>query len=75
MSADFACGYSAFYSSVIGEGYASEILSNDEKKTALNKIMLKATGKGDWKFPSVMLFKVAVFKIEVSALSCKKHRQ
>ncbi|WP_147613946.1 pyridoxamine 5'-phosphate oxidase family protein [Treponema pectinovorum] len=75
MTADSACGYSAFYSSIIGEGYASEILKIEEKKKALNKIMFKSTGNGDWNFPSIMLLKVAVFKIEVSSLSCKKHRQ
>lgn len=74
MTAETACGHSAFYSSAIGEGEISEITENDEKKKALNLIMFNATGKGDWNFPAIMLSKVGVFKIEVSEFTCKAHK-
>lgn len=70
-----ACSYSAYYSSVIGEGHVSEIQDNGQKKDALNCIMKKAAGKGDWDFPDIMLSHVGVFKIEASFLSCKSHRR
>ena len=73
LKADTACAHSAFYSSVIGEGNVSEITDNDDKKTALNLIMKQATGRGDWNYPSVMLNRVGVFKIDVTELSCKEH--
>lgn len=71
---EIACSYSAYYSSIIGEGEISEITDNSEKKKALNLIMFNATGKGDWNFPSIMMMKVGVFKIEVSSFSGKSHR-
>lgn len=74
MTAETACGHSAFYSSAIGEGEISEITENDEKKKGLNLIMFNATGKGDWNFPSIMLSKVGVFKIKVSEFTCKAHK-
>lgn len=72
---DIACSYSAYYSSVIGEGHVSEIKSNEHKKDALNSIMKKATGRDDWNFPAVMLSRVAVFKIESTMLTCKMHKR
>lgn len=73
-TAETACAHSAYYSSAIGEGEVSELTENDEKKKALNLIMLNETGKGDWNFPSIMLSKVGVFKIKVSEFTCKAHK-
>lgn len=75
MEGKEACDYSSFYSSVIGEGIVSVITDNDEKKHALNRIMKKVMGKDDWSFPSIMLSRVGVFKIEVTELSCKAHKE
>lgn len=68
-----ACDYSALYSCVMGEGKVSEIKIPDEKKTGLNLIMKKATGKENWTFPEIMLGRVGVFKIEVESFTCKIH--
>jgi len=46
---------------------------NDEVSLALNEIMFQNMGKKDWDFPEAMLNGVAVFKIEVTSLSCKEH--
>lgn len=70
-----ACDYSTYYSSIIGEGIVSEITDLEEKKYALNTLMKKTVKKGDWNFPSIMLARVGVFKIEVTEISCKAHRQ
>ena len=68
-----ACDHTASYQSIIGEGRASIIDDLEEKKVALNKIMLHNTGKGDWNFPEIMLKHTNVFKIEVENISCKIH--
>lgn len=68
-----ACNYSERYQSVIGTGLISFVEDKDEKIAALNEIMFQSTGKKDWDFPEPMLNGVAVFKIEVTSLSCKEH--
>lgn len=75
MPGEQACNYSAYYSSVIGEGNVSLLEDNEDKKAALNLIMKKATGKADWNFPSIMLTRVAVFKLEAKELTCKSHKK
>ena len=68
-----ACNYSERYQSVIGTGLILFVEDKDEKIAALNEIMFQSTGKKDWDFPEPMLNGVAVFKIEVTSLSCKEH--
>ena len=68
-----ACNYSERYQSVMGTGLISFVEDKDEKIAALNEIMFQSTGKKDWEFPEPMLNAVAVFKIEVTSLSCKEH--
>ena len=51
----------------------SFVKDNEEKALALNEIMFQNMGKKDWDFPEAMLNGVAVFKIEVTSLSCKEH--
>lgn len=68
-----ACNYSERYQSVMGTGLISFVEDKDEKIAALNEIMFQSTGKKDWDFPELMLNGVAVFKIEVTSLSCKEH--
>ena len=68
-----ACNYSERYQSVMGTGLISFVEDKDEKIAALNEIMFQSTGKKDWNFSEPMLNGVAVFKIEVTSLSCKEH--
>ena len=68
-----ACDHTAAFQSIIGEGTASIIDDLEEKKRALNKIMLHNTGKGDWNFPEMMLKNTYAFKIEVEDIACKIH--
>lgn len=68
-----ACNYSERYQSVMGTGLISFVEDKDEKIAALNEIMFQSTGKKDWDFLEPMLNGVAVFKIEVTSLSCKEH--
>ncbi len=68
-----ACDHTMCYQSIIGEGKASIIDDLEEKKMALNRIMLHNTGKDDWNFPEAMLRQTNVFRIEVENISCKIH--
>lgn len=69
-----ACEYSAYYSSVIGEGTVFEIEDLPEKKRALDLILEKTAGKSGWEYPPSALEKTGVFKICVTSLSCKANR-
>lgn len=57
----------------MGTGLISFVEENEEKAMALNEIMFQNMGKKDWDFLEEMLNRVAVFKVEVTSLSCKEH--
>lgn len=58
---------------VVGTGRVSVIEAPEEKRAALQAVMLHSTGKGGWDFPDAMLNAVCVFQLEVETLSCKEH--
>lgn len=68
-----ACAYSARYQSIIGNGTVEIIEDFAEKKHALMRIMQHNTGKPDWEFPDQRVHAVGIFKLTVTALSCKVH--
>lgn len=70
-TADKACGHSAAFQSVIGNGTAQIVTDSDEKIKGLSLLMQHETGRTDWDFPNAEA--VAVFKITVTHLSCKAH--
>lgn len=72
-TADVACEFSARFQSIIGNGIFSIVEDPAEKLEGLKLVMLHATGKKDWEFNPMMLKMVAVFKLEVTQLSCKEH--
>ena len=71
--ADMACGYSARFQSIIGNGIVSIVSEFEEKKRELSLLMEHNTGKREWNFDEKMLNAVAVFKLVVSKMSCKEH--
>jgi hypothetical protein len=71
--ADIACGYSARFQSLIGNGTMEIVDGNEEKLIGLNLIMEHNTGKGAWAFDEKMINAVTVFKLIVNELSCKDH--
>ena len=73
IEAEVACRNSARYRSVVGTGRVSVIEAPEEKRAALQAVMLHSTGKGGWDFPDAMLNAVCVFQLEVETLSCKEH--
>ena len=72
-TADTACNFSARFQSIIGTGRLSLVEDFHEKAKGLNRVMLRASGKSDWEFTEKMLHSVAIFKLEVTSLSCKEH--
>lgn len=72
--AEIACGYSARYQSIIGNGTVSMVSGITEKKHGLSLLMEHSVEKRDWLFDEKMLNSVAVFKLEVTKLSCKEHK-
>ncbi len=72
--ADIACGYSARFQSVIGNGIVSIVSGLEEKKLGLSLLMEHNTGKREWSFDEKMLNTVAVFKLVVTKMCCKEHQ-
>ena len=70
---DIACKCSARFQSVTGNGVVQMVTESEEKQHGLSLIMEHNTGKRDWIFEENMLRAVAVFKLEVTELSCKQH--
>ena len=73
-AADIACGYSARFQSIIGNGIVSIVSELEEKKLGLSLLMEHNTGKREWDFDEKMLNAVTVFKLVVSKMSCKEHQ-
>ena len=71
--ADTACGWSARFQSVIGNGLISIVSELEEKMRGLSLLMEHNAGKRDWSFDEKRVNAVAVFKLEVTSLSCKEH--
>lgn len=71
--ADLACGYSARFQSIIGNGVVSIVSEIEEKKLGLSLLMEHNTGKKNWNFDEKMVHAAAVFKLEVTKMSCKEH--
>ena len=68
-----ACSCSFLYQSVIGK-VKIEILSNlEEKKHGLTVLMRPYAPGKEWDFPSAMLERTAVFRLDVTEWSCKEH--
>ncbi|MEY8430204.1 pyridoxamine 5'-phosphate oxidase family protein [Lachnospiraceae bacterium 48-42] len=64
-----ACGYSAYFQSITGQGRVSIVNDMEEKRKGLCAVMKHETGKADWEFQEKMLDVVCVWKLEVSGLT------
>lgn len=71
--ADIACGHSARFESIVGNGVVSMVSETDEKRRGLSLLMDHNAGKRVWDFDEKMLTAVSVFKLTVTNLSCKVH--
>ncbi|MBQ5347031.1 MAG: pyridoxamine 5'-phosphate oxidase family protein [Ruminococcus sp.] len=66
-----ACGYSALFQSVTGNGKLTLVNGEEEKTKGLNCLMRQTTDKDDFEYPKQSLDSVAVFRLEVCKFSCK----
>lgn len=73
-TAEIACGHSARFQSIIGNGLVSLVSEPEEKKLGLSLVMEHNTGKRDWNFDEKMFDAVSVFKLVVTKMSCKEHQ-
>ena len=73
QGAEAACGYTAAFRSVIGEGPIRVVEDPSEKRRGLTAIMRQSTGRADWTFPDAAVDAVCVLRLEAEALSCKEH--
>lgn len=71
---DTACNYTARFQSIMGNGIVSMVSDIEEKKLGLSLLMEHNTGKRQWDFDEKMMKAVAVFKLEVTKMSCKEHQ-
>lgn len=69
-----ACGYTYRYQSIVGQGVVCLVDRPEEKRRGLEKIMEHYTQTRDWSFPDAALDEVAVFRLDITELSCKEHR-
>ncbi len=67
---DSACQYGSFYSSLIGQGCVSIVEETEEKKHALNLLMINQTGR-TFEFTDKMVQAVAVIKMELNVYTVK----
>lgn len=68
-----ACGHSAYFQSIIGQGRVSIVENTAEKKKGLWAVMKQETGRSEWEFQEKMLEAVCVWKLEVSELTGKEN--
>ena len=73
-ASDIACGCSAYFQSIIGNGTMHIVSDDEEKELGLSRIMEHNTGKREWAFDEKRVNAVAVFKLEVTKMSCKEHQ-
>lgn len=71
---DVACGYSARFQSIIGNGIVSIVTDQEERLHGLSLIMEHNAGKKEWTFNEKMVDATAVTKLQVTKLSCKEHK-
>lgn len=74
IKADQACGYTANFQSIIGNGEVCLVENEEEKKFALQMIMEHNTGIKEWEFMDTMIAKTCIFKLEVTEMSGKEHQ-
>jgi hypothetical protein len=68
-----ACEFSAAFQSIIGTGTLHIVTDKEEKIRGLNSIMKQTTHNYEWKYNDKMIEEVAVYRLDVEKISCKRH--
>jgi nitroimidazol reductase NimA-like FMN-containing flavoprotein (pyridoxamine 5'-phosphate oxidase superfamily) len=69
IPAEEACDWGMRCRSVIGEGIATLVEDEEEKRAALQALMGKYSGRSDWIFSSDQVQKVAVIRVRITGMS------
>lgn len=75
ITASAACGYSAAYESIIGEGEMRVLTSLPARIHALDLLMARHGFEGKPRYQASMLARTAVFEIRVTQISGKRHEK
>lgn len=73
VEAEQACNWGARFRSVIGHGRVEFVEDLDEKRTALNLLMMQYAGK-EFDFPQAAIEGTTVFKLVIESMSGKQSR-
>ncbi len=73
VSGPQACDWSAKYKSVVGKAKVSFVSDTAEQVKALEAIMIKHAGPGDWGFPEPMLKRTLVLRIDILEMTGKQN--
>ena len=68
-----ACSCSFLYQSVIGKGRMEIVSDLEEKRHGLAVLTRHYLGEKEWSFPSEVVEKTMVFRLEGKEWSCKEH--
>lgn len=74
LQADTPCGFTTRYRSVIGTGRIHIVTDFTEKVEGLSILMEQGTGKSGWEFPSEMISRLVILRIDIETLTGKKSR-
>ena len=67
------CGWGMSYASLIGSGFLTEVLTDDEKSTALDRIMSHYGYAGKPSYEPAVLSKTKILKLEVLEMTGKRN--
>ncbi len=67
-----ACQCTTIYKSVFGTGFACFVEDLEGKKAALDIIMEKHSGPGNYTYPEALLKRTAIIRVDIDFLSGKK---
>lgn len=74
-TAESACGYTAYFRSIIGQGKIEIVEDETEKRRGLHVLMQHNTGREGWEFQDKMVSAAHVLKLTVEELSAKENRK
>lgn len=75
ITGDYTCSYSYGYRSIMGNGTATRLEAEDEKRYALEKLMAHLSPEAEIEFRPEMLERTAVYRIDVEYYTGKERKK
>lgn len=73
IRANCACSYTYHYRSLMGRAKARKVSDPNEKEFALNCMMHKFAGSSSFQFPSAILERLEIIRLDLSEYTCKEN--